>query len=128
MSFKTKNLIENSIHCLLITGHANSSTEAIYVELQTEEGASILLSRGHLIHVGSHGKLKAAPDVAIGDTVFVTVDFRLRPAKVTGVTEVLKRGAYCPHTTGELYISVFTVRNVVHGSRWGVLGRNPPPR
>ena len=86
---------------MLIVGHADSFTDEIYVELQTEEGASILLSRGHLIHVGSHGNLKAARDVAIGDTVFVTVDFSLRSTKVTAVTEVVRRGAYCPHTTGK---------------------------
>ena len=85
----------------IITGHADSSTDAIYMELQTEEVATILLSRGHLIHVGCHGNLKAARDVAIGDTVFVKMNSNLRPTKVTGVTEVLKRGAYCPHTTGK---------------------------
>ena len=98
MRFKTNNSIEYSV---LITGHADSSTHEIYVELQTEEGATILLSREHLIHVGHHGNFKAARDVAIGDTVFVTLDFRLRPTKVTRVTEVLKRGTYCPHTTGK---------------------------
>ena len=85
----------------IITGHADSSTDAIYVELQTEEVATILLSRGHLIHVGCHGNLKAARDVAIGDTVFVKVNSNLRLTKVTGVTETIKRGAYCPHTTGK---------------------------
>ena len=83
-------------------GHADSPTDEIYVELHTEEGSSILLSRGHLIHVCYHGNIVPARDVAIGDTVFVNEDFTLKPTKVTGTTEVIKRGAYCPHTTGIL--------------------------
>ena len=90
-----------------MTGHADSSTDSVYMELQTDVGASILLSMGHLIHVGYHGNLKAARDVAIGDTVLVTADFNLKPTKVTGITQVLKRGAYCPHTTGEYYIEAY---------------------
>ena len=60
-----------------------------------------MLSREHLLPVGSYGNLKASRDVVLGDVVFVMSDGSLETTRVTGIETVIKKGAYCPHTTGK---------------------------
>ena len=81
-------------------GHADRTAEHTYIGLQTENNKILLLSKGHLLHVGRYGNLKAAREVTTGNVVFVTSQGGLEYEVVTKVTTVVKKGAYCPHTTG----------------------------
>ena len=93
-------LLSNHFILLDILGHADVSTNEIYVQLETEDGHCLLLSPGHLLHVGYHGNLKTAREASIGDTVLVMVQSSLKPGTVTAKTQAMKRGAFCPHTIG----------------------------
>ena len=93
-------------------GHADRTIEHIYIELQTENNKNLLLSKGHLLHVGCYNNLKAAREVTKGDVLLVTSQGGLQHEVVTKVTTVVKKGAYCPHTTGMVNLYTKSVPHV----------------
>ena len=91
------------VFCYGIAGHADSITTHTYLQIHTKCGDNILLSREHLLPVGCHGNLKASRDVVPGDVVLLMCDGDVKESRVTRVETVIKKGAYCPHTTGNFY-------------------------
>ena len=58
------------------------------------------MSREHLLHIGYYGNLRPARDVSLGDDVIVVTSGNVMNARVIEKENVIKWGAYCPHTTG----------------------------
>ena len=87
------------------------STEVYgYLELRTKTGHNLSLSGEHLLHIGYYGNLKAANEVKVGDHVLVLEDGIPWKSRVNEIKTTVKKGAYCPHTTGLEFLE-FAYRN-----------------
>ncbi len=94
------------IFCYWILGHADNDIMVPYHRITTMQGRVLLISGRHLLPVNSEKNLIPAEQVQIGDVLFTETGQEV----VKNMEIVIKRGAFCPHTTGKDKVEYFEIK------------------
>ncbi len=85
---------------IIMFSHGDQSQSSNYCVISFENGGTLSISPGHLLHIGSINTLLPAGKVKVGDTLFTGSDDNVQPTTVASIKTEVKSGVFAPHTPG----------------------------